>query len=123
MLSQSGVHTEKKRIEKVQMRATKIVFLVKRLPYKDRLKRLEFPTLKFRRIRGDLTEVYKATNQYYDRNTTITIDFVGNSVMRGNKYKLRQSHCKYDLWKHFFTKRIVAIWNSLTLTLTFAPKN
>jgi len=29
------------------MRATKIVFSVKLLPYKDRLKRLKLPTLKF----------------------------------------------------------------------------
>jgi len=52
-------------------------------------------------------------NQYYDKNTTITLNFVGNSVTRGNKYKLRQSHCKYDLRRHIFTNRIVAIWNSL----------
>jgi len=37
------------RIEKVQMRTTK---LVKLLPYKDRLKRLKLPTLKFQRIRS-----------------------------------------------------------------------
>jgi len=30
-----------------------------------------------------------------------------------NKCKLRQSHCKYDIRRHFFTYRIVAIWNSL----------
>ena len=29
------------------------------------------------------------------------------------KYKLIQNHCKYNLRKHFFTNRIVAIWNSL----------
>jgi len=61
----------------------------------------------------DMIEDYKAINQYNDKNTTITFDFVGNSVTRGNKYKPRQSHCKYDLQRHFFTNRIVAIWNSL----------
>jgi len=60
-----------------------------------------------------MIEFYKVINQYYDKNTTITFDFVGNSVTRGNKYKLRQSHYNYDLWRHFFTNRIVAIWNSL----------
>jgi len=60
-----------------------------------------------------MIEVYKAINQYCYKNTTITFDVVGNSVTRGNKYKLRQSHCKYDLPRHFFTNRIVAIWNSL----------
>jgi len=41
--------------------------------------------LKFRRVRGDMIEAYKAINQYYDENTTITFDFVGNSAMRDNK--------------------------------------
>jgi len=91
------------------MRPTKIASSVKLLPYKNRLKRLKLPTLKFRRIRGDMIEVYEASNQYYDKNTTRTFDFVGNSVTRGNIYKLRQSHCKYDILRHFYTNRIVAI--------------
>jgi len=95
------------------MRATKILTSIKRQPYKDRLKRLELPTLKFRRIRGDMIDVNLVINQYYDKNTKITFDFVGNSVMSGNEYKLRQSYCKYVLRRHFFTNRTVAIWKSL----------
>jgi len=44
---------------------------------------------------------------------SIALDFVGNSVTRGNSYKLRHSHCKYDLRRQMFTNRIVAKWNSL----------
>jgi len=73
------------------MRATKIVSSVKLLPYKDRLNRLKLPILNLRRIRGDMTEVYKVINQYYDKNTIITFDFVRHSARKGNKYKLRQS--------------------------------
>jgi len=42
-------------LEKVQMRSTKLVTSIKNLAYKDRLKRLKLPTLKYRRrpIRGD----------------------------------------------------------------------
>jgi len=101
------------RIEKVQMRATKLVSSIEWLPYEDRLKRLELPTFKYRRISGDVIEVYKAINQYYGKNTTITIDFVRNSVTRGNKCKLRRKHCKYDLRRHLFTNRIVAVWKCL----------
>jgi len=32
---------------------------------------------------------------------------------RGNKSKLYQSAVKYDLRKHFFTNRVVPLWNSL----------
>jgi len=54
----------------------------------------------------------KVINQYY-KNVNVTFDFVGNSVTRGNKYKLRESHCKYDLRKALFTNRIIAIRNGL----------
>ena len=45
--------------EKVKMRATKVVESVKCLSYEDRLKKLGIPTLKYRRMRGDLMEVFK----------------------------------------------------------------
>ena len=48
-----------KDLEKVQMRATKLFMTVKHLSYKERLVRLKLLTLKFRRIRGDMIEVYK----------------------------------------------------------------
>ena len=44
------------RSQKVQMRATKLVITIKNLSYKDTLKRLKLPTLKYRRIRGDMIE-------------------------------------------------------------------
>ena len=32
---------------------------------------------------------------------------------KGNKYKLTQHHCHYDLRKYNFTNRVIPIWNSL----------
>jgi len=43
-----------KDLEKVQMRATKLVITIKNLTCKDRLKKLKLPTLKYRCIRGDI---------------------------------------------------------------------
>ena len=43
----------------MMMRTTKLVITIKNLTYKDRLKRLKLTTLKYRRIRGDMIEVYK----------------------------------------------------------------
>jgi len=42
-------------IEKVQKRATKLVISLKKLTYVDRLVHLGCPTLKYRRLRGDMT--------------------------------------------------------------------
>ena len=42
-----------------------MVISLKKLPYKDRLKHLHLVTLKYRRFRGDMIEVYKiVTNKY-----------------------------------------------------------
>jgi len=46
------------KLEQVQKRATKLVIPVKHLKYEERLKQLNLPTLKYRRIRGDMIEVY-----------------------------------------------------------------
>jgi len=39
------------------MHASKLVITIKNLTYEDRLKRLKLPTLKYRRIRGDMIKV------------------------------------------------------------------
>ena len=46
-------------IEKVQRRATKLIPTLKDLDYKERLRQLKLPTLKYRRYRGDLIQVFK----------------------------------------------------------------
>jgi len=47
------------KLEVVQERATKLVIAVRTFKYEDRLKYLELPMLKYRRIRGNMMEVYK----------------------------------------------------------------
>ena len=41
------------------MRVTKIVIGLKSLPYYERLRKLKLSTLKYRRLHGDMIEVYK----------------------------------------------------------------
>jgi len=47
------------KLEKVQKRATKLIIAVKLLKHEERQRYLNLPTLKYRRIRGDMIEVYK----------------------------------------------------------------
>ena len=57
-------------IEKVQRRATKLIPMLKDLDYKERpLRQLKLPTLKYRRYRGDLIQVFKIINEIDALNT------------------------------------------------------
>ena len=101
------------KLEKVQMRATKLIHGLKHLSYNERLKRLKLPTLKFRRARGDMIEVYKIITGKYDVETTVSFIPNSDTITRGNRFKLYQGQVKYDLRKYFFSNRIIRIWNSL----------
>ena len=57
------------KLEKVQKAwkgATELVIAVRTFKYEDRLKYLDLPTLKYGRMRGDMTEVYKIFTEKYD---------------------------------------------------------
>jgi len=104
------------KIEKVQMKATKYMCRGKDLSYDDRLRRLKLPTLNYRRIRGDMIELYKIITGKYDSNCCLQLylrsELVHALVTRGNYYKLVPQHFKYDLRKHYFTNRVVPVWNT-----------
>ena len=90
-----------------------MVIKCKHMSYLDRLKYLHLPTLKFRRIRGDMIEVYKILHKKYDSNVVPELCKNVNSKTRGNSLKLNVQRCKYNLRKYSFTVRIVNLWNSL----------
>ena len=52
-------------IEGVQRPATKLVPELKDLEYEERLKRMDLPSLRYRRVRGDMIETYKYTLKIY----------------------------------------------------------
>ena len=66
------------KLEKVQKRATKLVITIKKLHYEERLQRLKLPTLKYRRIRGDMIELYKIFMLKYDSD--ITLNTIGKCI-------------------------------------------
>ena len=71
----SGIHMMGliKDLEKVQMRATKLVMKLKHLKYKERLERLKLPTLRYRRTRGDMIEVYKILTESYRKSVNLEL--------------------------------------------------
>ena len=100
-------------MEKVQKLATKLVYCCKKLPYKDRLKFLKLPTLYCRRLRGDMIQVFKILNNFYDVDIVPPLVRNIDSRTRGHSFKLTVNRCKYDFAKFSFCNRVVNIWNSL----------
>ena len=58
-------------IEKVQKEQLKLIISSKNMSYIDRLSRLKLPTLKYRRLRGDMIEVLKITHDLYDPDVSL----------------------------------------------------
>ena len=68
--------------------ATKLVISLKHLPYLERLRQLNLPTLKYHQLRGDMIEVFKITHNYYDSNVAVELPLNTRATTRGNKFKL-----------------------------------
>ena len=100
-------------IENVQKRATKLMRQCKKLPYEERLAQLQLPTLKYRRFRGDMIEVFKILNGFYDAAVVPSLVRNFDTRCRGNALKLKVERCRYDVRKYSFCNRVVNVWNAL----------
>ena len=86
------------KIEKVQMRATKLIRSLSSRSYVERLRALELPALRYRQLRGDLIQLHRYVNNKYDTNFVLQLHY--KSVLdkrydtRGHRYKLVPQLCK-----------------------------
>ena len=100
-------------IENVQRRATKLVPELAELDYEDRLRRLNLPSLMYRRLRGDLIEVHKFVRGLYKVSTKNYFERNEEERTRGHRFKLKKQAAHLEIRKHFFGLRVVDAWNSL----------
>ena len=77
-------------IENVQRRATKFIPELKELSYPERLQKLKIPTLAYRRIRGDMIEMYKILTSKYDPDVTDFIKLNTGKNTRGHNLKIEK---------------------------------
>ena len=113
----SSVHA----LESIQRRATKLVPELRDLTYPERLRRLKLPALTFRRVRGDMIETFKYVNGHYDVDMSSLFMLSTNSRTRGHSRRLTKIRCKSALRSHFFSHRVVNVWNSLPEEVVSAP--
>ncbi len=108
-------------IEAVQRRFTKRILEVKKLPYEERLKKTNLPSLEYRRFRGDLIETYKIAHNKYDKASVNTLfNFRTNSRLRGHNYTIIKNSSNKKLYHNFFTNRVCNTWNSLPVDIVNA---
>ena len=105
-------------LENVQRRATKLIPGYKERDYKERLKRLNLPTLSYRRL-----EIYKILTAKYE--SIVTSNFVtlreNYSTTRGHNLKKISERCRLNIRKNSFIYRSTDVWNSLPQSVVDAP--
>jgi len=112
---------DKVMLEKVQRRFTRMIPAVKNLPYERRLAKLQMWTLEARRIRADIIEVYKIIHGLSTVDFSCYFEFSHHERTRGHSLKLQKNRVLTDLRRHFFSERIVNIWNKLDEDIVSAP--
>ena len=92
-------------LEKVQRRAAKLVFGLRKCTYEERLPRLGLSTLEERRQRGDLRETYKIITS---KEKVCIQDFFNfyqsNYDLRGHRYKLVTSRSRLEVRRNYLSQ-------------------
>ena len=104
-------------LERVQKRATKMVSGISNLTYEDRLKKLNMFSLRYRRLRGDLIEVFKFVHGQDQGYLRDMFEFNRNDAIRGHQFKIKVNYSRTRLRQSFFINRVVEHWNQLPDTI------
>ena len=102
-------------IEKVQMRATKLIDGFGKLTYQERLEKLKLPTLAYRRLRGDVIELYKHFHRY-DQDILPPSFIRRTRPSRQHEYQIHEfnpADGERGPQSNFLYHRVVRIWNEL----------
>ena len=123
-----GKKSQVDKLEEVQRRATKQIPGLSNMSYEDRLRKLKLPSLVYRRLRGDMIEMYKllSPNNLYDPRIT---DFIKkkehqvttNMVLRSQNSQITEPTGKKRIRENYFTCRSQLLWNNLDKTIVGAP--
>lgn len=110
-------------VEAVQHRATRMVPGMAKLSYEERLRKMDLPTLVYRRNRGDAIEAFKYLKGSYrvDCSEMLPLHETAGMTTRGHRMKLQKKECRTQLRANFFGNRIVNLWNSLPEYVVEAP--
>ena len=101
-------------IERVQRRATKLLYEIREWSYERRLKFLNLPSLKYRRYRGDLIQTYKILHKIDDLKTEDFFTVRNDTNTRSMNVNFYIKNCSSNSKLHGFSYRSRRYWNSLS---------
>ena len=106
-------------IERVQRKATKCMQGLRSLPYTERLRRLNLPSLQLRRSYYDLCICYSMLRGLV-RSDCARLITLSETSTRGQHNLIRslQPCPKYNVRKSFFIERVITMWNALPREIT-----
>jgi hypothetical protein len=108
------------RIESVQRRATRLLKTTRHLSYIDRLHRFDLPSLKFRRLRGDLIQTYKIFHNIENIDAASFFQTLTYTNTRQSEMKIFIKHSRTNVRKYVYANRIAPVWNKLPLEVKSA---
>ena len=101
------------KIENVQRRATRLLPELLDMSYDERLKQLDLSSLKYRRKRGDLIQLYKLVHKIDNIDSLKFFSYSKTINTRGDRYKIFIDRCITNLRLNSFIRRTVGDWNNL----------
>ena len=103
-------------IEKVQRRATRMLPFLRDLCYEKRLNHLKLPSLKHRRLRGDMIQTYKIFNNIDDIEPERFFSLSPSTSTRNTGNKIYIEFSKTNTRKYSFStcSRVAPAWNLLS---------
>jgi len=101
-------------IEQVQRKVTKRIIGLRDVPYVERLRRLNLPSLQTRRLYFDMLECFKIVHKLVRSDCSKYLALSERNT-RGYHCKLTSSlpAARLNVRKHFFLERALSHWNSL----------
>ena len=107
-------------LENVQRSFTRKVCILCNLPvacYSERLSILNLERLELKRLRRiNLLEIFKLVHNFTVCSVRNSLQFYSYSttrLTRGHRFKLILSRCNKNVFKHFFSNRVLPVWNYL----------
>ena len=104
---------DQKLIERVQRRATKLVPELRDLPYPERLKHLDLPSLYHRRRRGDMIAIFQILRGDINVQPDQFFEQAELAITRGHTMKLRKPQASSRVRRNALAVRAINDWNSL----------